>query len=58
MNKMQEGGFKMSDAFPCMLSKEDEKRVCILIIYCDDMLIIGKEEAIDWWKGGWYFKGG
>ena len=30
-----------------MLYKEDEKGVCIIIIYIDDMLIIGKEEAID-----------
>ena len=30
-----------------MLYKEDEKRVCIIIIYIDDMLIIGKEEAVD-----------
>ena len=44
---MQEGGFKLSEADPCMLYKEDEKRVCIIIIYIDDMLIIGKEEAID-----------
>ena len=45
--KMQEGGFKLSEADPCMLYKEDEKGVCIIIIYIDDMLIIGKEEAID-----------
>ena len=44
---MQEGGFKLSEAGPCMLYKEDEKGVCIIIIYIDDMLIIGKEEAID-----------
>ena len=30
-----------------MLHKEDERGVCIIIIYIDDMLIIGKEEAID-----------
>ena len=30
-----------------MLYKEDEKGVCIIIIYIDDMLIIGKEEAIN-----------
>ena len=47
VDKMQEGGFKLSDAGPCMLYKEDEKGVCIIIIYIDDMLIIGKEEAID-----------
>ena len=44
---MQEGGFKLSEADPCMLYKEDGKGVCIIIIYIDDMLIIGKEEAID-----------
>ena len=33
---MQGGGFKLSEADPCMLYKED-----------DDMLVIGKEEAID-----------
>ena len=44
---MQERGFKLSEADPCMLYKEDEKGVCIIIIYIDDMLIIGKEEAID-----------
>ena len=30
-----------------MLYKEDEKGVHIIIIYIDDMLIIGKEEVID-----------
>ena len=30
-----------------MLTKEDERGVCIIIIYIDVMLIIGKEEAID-----------
>ena len=47
VDKMQEGGFKLSEADPCILYKEDEKGVCIIIIYIDDMLIIGKEEAID-----------
>ena len=47
VDKMQEGGFKLSEADPCMLYKEDEKGVGIIIIYIDDMLIIGKEEAID-----------
>ena len=47
VDKMQEGGFKLGGAHPCMLSKEDEKGVSIIIIYIDDMLIIGKEEAID-----------
>ena len=47
VDKMQEGGFHLSEADPCMLYKEDEREVCIIIIYIDDMLIIGKEEAID-----------
>ena len=47
LDKIQEGGFKLSEADPCMLYKEDEKGVCIIIIYVDDMLINGKEEAID-----------
>ena len=44
---MQEGGFNLSEADPCMLYKEDKKVVCIIIIYIDDVLIIGKEETID-----------
>ena len=40
-------GMGYSKAVPCMLYKEDEKGVCIIIIYIDDMLIIGKEEAFD-----------
>ena len=44
---MQLVGFQLSEADPCMLYKEDEKGICIVIIYIDDMLIIGKEEAID-----------
>ena len=47
VDEMQGGGFELSEPDPCMLYKEDEKGVCIIIIYIDDMLIIGKEEAID-----------
>ena len=47
VDKMQEGSFQLSEADSCMLHKEYEKGVCIIIIYIDDMLIIGKEEAID-----------
>ena len=42
VNKMKEGGFQLSEADPCMLYKDDEKWVCIIIIYIDDMLIICK----------------
>ena len=44
---MQGGGVQFIEADPCMLYKKDEKGVCIIIIYIDDMLIISKEEAID-----------
>ena len=47
VDKMQEGDFELSEVDPCMLYKEDEKWICIINIYSDDMLIIGKEEAID-----------
>ena len=47
VDKMQGRGFQLSEADPCMLYKEDERGVCMIIIYIDDMLIIGKEEAID-----------
>ena len=40
-------GFQVSPADPCMLFKETELGVCIIIImYVDDMLIIGKKEQI------------
>ena len=47
VDKMQEGGFQPSKADPCMLYREGERGFCIIIIYIDDMLIIGKEEAIE-----------
>ena len=47
VDKMQEGGFQLSEANACMLYREEERGACIIIIYIDDMLIIGKEEAID-----------
>ena len=47
VDKMHEGGFQLSEADPYMLYKEDERGVCIIIIYIHDMLIIDKEEVID-----------
>ena len=40
--KKEPFGFKVSPADPCMLFKENELGVCIIIMYVDDMLIIGK----------------
>ena len=40
--KQEPFGFHVSPADPCMLFKENEVGVCIIIMYVDDMLIIGK----------------
>ena len=39
-------GFTVSAADPFMLFKENELIVCIIIMYVDDMRIIGKREQI------------
>ena len=44
--KQEPFGFQVSTADPCMLFKENELGVCIIIMYVDDMLIIGKNEKI------------
>ena len=44
--KKESFGFQVSPADPCMLFKENELGVCIIIMYVDDMLIIGKNEQI------------
>ena len=46
VDKMQDGGFQLSEGDPCMLYREDQRGIGIIIIYIDDMLMIGKEEAI------------
>ena len=44
--KQEPFGFQVSPADPCMLYKENELGVCIIIMYVDDMLIPGKKEHI------------
>ena len=39
-------GFQVSPADPCMLDKQNELGFCIIIVYVDDMLIIGEKEQI------------
>ena len=39
-------GFQVSPADPCMLFKQNELGVCIIIMYVDDMLVIGKKKQI------------
>ena len=44
--KKESFGFHVSPADPCMLFKENELGICIIIMYVDDMLIIGKKDQI------------
>ena len=44
--KKESFGFQVSPADPCMLFKQNELGICIIIMYVDDMLIIGKKELI------------
>ena len=44
--KQEPFGFQVSPADPCMLFKENGLGVCIIIMYVDDMLVIGKKEQI------------
>ena len=39
-------GFTASPEDPCMLFKENNLGICIIIMYVDDMLIIGKREQM------------
>ena len=44
--KKESFGFQVSPADLCMLFKQNELGICIIIMYVDDMLIIGKREQI------------
>ena len=44
--KKESFGFQVSPSDPCMLFKQNELGICIIIMYVDDMLIIGKKEQI------------
>ena len=39
-------GFQASVADPCLLYRKDEKGICIVVMYVDDMLLVGNEESI------------
>ena len=43
---LEQGGFKKSESDPCLVYKEDENGVCIIIIYINDMLIVGSKVAV------------
>ena len=44
--KKEPFGFTISPVDPCMLFKENNLGICIIIMYVDDMLIIGKKGQI------------
>ena len=44
--KKEPFGFTVSPADPCMLFKENNLGICIIMMYVDDMLMIGKKEQI------------
>ena len=44
--KQEPFGFQVSPVDPYMLFKENDHGVCIIIMYVDDILIIGKREQI------------
>ena len=46
IRKQEHFGFQVSPADPCMLFKENELGMSIIIMYVDVMLIIGKKEQI------------
>ena len=46
ITKKEPYGFTVCPADPCMLFKENELGICIIIMYVADMLIIGKNEKI------------
>ena len=44
-------GFKISEADPGLLYRENKLGICMIIIYVDDMMAIGHKESImDEWK--------
>ena len=44
--KKESFGFQVSPADPCMLFKQNELGICIIIMYVDDMHIIGEKKQI------------
>ena len=43
-----QGNFKASEADPCLVYKDNEETgVCIMLIYINDMLIVGKTQAVE-----------
>ena len=46
-DSLVQAGFKSNEADPCLVYKEDQIGVCIMLIYIDDMLIVENTEAVN-----------
>ena len=44
---LQKLGFKGGYADPCLMMKKNEKGICYIAIWVDDLLLVGDEELID-----------
>ena len=38
--------FKISEADPCLLCRETKLGICMIMIYVDDMIVVGHKESI------------
>ncbi|KAL7568636.1 hypothetical protein ACA910_022734 [Epithemia clementina (nom. ined.)] len=47
VSELKKLGFKASEADPCLLFRRDEKGICILIMYVDDMLSVGNRASLE-----------
>ena len=41
-----DGGCKISEVDPCLLYRENKLGICMIILYVDDMMVIGHKESI------------
>ena len=46
-DSLVQAGFKSNEADPCLVHKEDQIGVCVMLIYIDDTLIVGTTEAVN-----------
>ena len=47
VKSLEEKGFETSQADPCLLYRKNQNGTCIIIMYVDDMLIIGDDDAVE-----------
>ncbi|KAL7566018.1 hypothetical protein ACA910_011037 [Epithemia clementina (nom. ined.)] len=47
VDQLKKWGFELSKADPCLLCRKDEKGTCIVIMYVDDILVVGDRLALE-----------